>query len=292
MSEQQWLAERFEEHRTHLRSVAYRMLGSSAEADDAVQEAWLRLHGSTASSISNLGGWMTTTLARICLDMLRSRSARREVPADVLTEGSAADPDGTLDPEQEALLADSLGVALLTVLDAMAPAERVAFVLHDLFHVPFDEIAGIVARSPEATRKLASRARRKLAGSTTARTDRRRQDEIVRAFLNASRHGDLGSLIELLDPDAALRPDRVAEESGAPRAQGANAVAQAFTGRARGARIALVDGLAGLAWAPGGQLRGVFQFSVHHDKITAIDLIADPEALAQLDVIPEPAKGS
>jgi DNA-directed RNA polymerase specialized sigma24 family protein len=220
MSEQEWLAERFDEHRAQLRAVACRLLGSASEADDAVQEAWLRLHRADAADVKNLGGWMTTVVARVCLDMLRARTARREEPL-------------------------------------------------------------------EATRQIASRARRKLEGSAVAETDRRRQGELVQAFLDASRRGDLMALIQLLDPDAVLQPDRVAEGFGAARADGAEAVAQAFSGRAQGAQIALIDRLAGVAWAPGGQLRAVFRFRVDHDKIIAIDLVADREVLRTLDVVLE-----
>ena len=287
MNEHELLTDRFGENRARLYSVAHRMLGSASEADDAVQETWLRLHRAGASDVDNLGGWMTTVVARVCLDMLRSRTARREDPLDSLTEAGDVEDGETPDPEQEALLADSLGPALLTVLDTMAPAERVAFVLHDVFRVPFDEIAGIVGRSPDAARQLASRARRRVAGSAVAETDRRRQGELVRAFLDASRRGDLRSLIGMLDPDAVLRPDRNAADNGAARAAGAQAVARVFSGRMQAAKIALIDGSAGVIWAPGGRLRAVFRFSLGHDKITAIELLTDPDVLDELDVVLE-----
>ena len=284
MSDLDLLANLFDEQRMHLFLVAYRMLGSNSEAEDAVQETWLRLHRSDASTIDNLGGWMTTVVARVCLDVLRKRTARREDPLDTLTERSTVDETAP-DPEQEALLADSLGFALLVVLDALTPIERVAFVLHDLFQVPFAQIAGVVNRSPEAARQLASRARRKVAGLSATDIDRRRQDALVRAFLDASRRGDLTSLIALLDPDAVIRPDQVAQELGAAQADGAEAVARAFVGRARAAEIAQVNGVTDVVWAPAGRLRAVFRFVIHHDKITAIDLMADPDLLATLDVV-------
>src|SRR5918997_1761175 len=218
MDERDWLAERFEEHRSHLRGVAYRMLGSVSEADDAVQEAWLRLHRSEAAEIENLGGWLTTVVARVSLNMLRSRRTQREEPLGVhVPEPIVSRADG-VDPEHEALLADSVGLALLVVLETLDPAERLAFVLHDMFAVPFDEIAPVVERSPAATRQLASRARRRVRGATPdPDTDLERQREVVDAFLAAARDGDFEALLELLDPDIVMRVDRGALPTRAPR---------------------------------------------------------------------------
>jgi RNA polymerase sigma-70 factor, ECF subfamily len=290
--ERDWLAERFEEHRTHLRAVAYRMLGSPSEADDAVQEAWLRLSRSDTSGVENLGGWLTTVVARVCLDTLRSHASRREEPLDA--HGPEAIPafpgtsraDG-IDPEHEALLADSVGLALLVVLETLAPAERVAFVLHDMFDLPFDEIAPIVGRSTTAARQLASRARRRVQGAATGRpdADRSRHREVVDAFLAASRGGDFEALLAVLDPDVVLRADGAAVQAGASReVGGAAAVADTFSGRAQAARPALVNGVAGLVWAPGGRPRVVFGFTITGGKIVEIALVADPERLRQLDV--------
>lgn len=292
MDQQDHLAEPFEAHRRHLRAVAYRMLGSLPEAEDAVQEAWLRLSRTDASSVENLRGWLTTVVARVCLDILRLRRSRREDPLDV--PGTAQHRAGGIDPEGEALVADSIGPALLVVLDTLAPAERLAFVLHDMFAVPFDEIAPIVGRSPAAARQLASRARRRVQGAAASPdADRRRQREIVGAFLAASRDGDFEALVALLDPDVVLHADRVAVETsearvarGAPRlsseVRGAAAVAETFKGRARAAQPALVGGVPGLVFAPGGRPWAVFAFTIANGKITAIDLIADPERLAEL----------
>ncbi|WP_406271485.1 sigma-70 family RNA polymerase sigma factor [Streptomyces sp. NBC_00191] len=286
MDENDFLAERFEEHRARLRAVAYRMLGSSGEADDAVQEAWLRLSRSEADAIENLGGWLTTVVARVCLNMLRSRDTRREDPWDAHRPEPAADREDIADPEHQALLADSVGLALLVVLDTLAPAERLAFVLHDMFAVPFDEIAPIVERTPAATRQLASRARRRVQGAETApETDVTRQREVVDAFLAASRGGDFDALLTLLDPDVVLRADSAAVRSGAGAARGAQAVAHTFAGRAQAARPALINGAAGLVWAPGGQPRVVFGFTIAADgRIVAIDIVADPGGLGRLDL--------
>ncbi|HEV8628722.1 MAG TPA: sigma-70 family RNA polymerase sigma factor [Thermoanaerobaculia bacterium] len=285
MAEQQWLAERFEENRGHLRAVAYRMLGSPSEADDAVQEAWLRLSRADTSGVENLGGWLTTVVARVALDMLRSRKSRREEPFG-LQPPELGGREGDADPEGETLLADAMGPALLVVLDALAPAERVAFVLHDMFAVPFDEIAALVGRSPAAARQLASRARRRVQGAaSTADADRRRQREVVDAFLAASRGGDFAALLALLDADVVLRADGAAVKLGAsPEVRGAAAVAETFAGRARVAQPALVDGAVGLVWAPGGQPRVVFALRIASGKIVAIDLIADSDRLGQLDL--------
>ncbi len=264
MQERDLLAERFEANRTNLRAVAYRMLGSVSEADDAVQEAWLRLSRADASDIDNLGAWLTTVVARVCLDMLRSRTSRREEPlAPGLPEPIAADGDG-LDPEHAAVVADSVGLAMLVVLDTLPPAERVAFVLHDMFAVPFDEIAPIVGRSSEATRQLASRARRRVQGaSADPVADRARQREVVEAFLAAARDGRFEALLALLDPDVVVRADRAAVQAGASEeVRGAEAVAGNFSGRARAARAALVGGAVGLVWMQQGQARMVFDFTI------------------------------
>jgi RNA polymerase sigma-70 factor (ECF subfamily) len=286
MNQRDWLAEQFEENRGHLRAVAYRMLGSTSEADDALQEAWLRIGRSDTSDVENLGGWLTTIVSRVCLDMLRSRKSRAEEPFPE----HAPEPVGTnvveFDPEHEALLADSVGPALLVVLETLDPAERLAFVLHDMFGVPFDEIALIVGRSPTATRQLASRARRRVQGATeVSDADLKRQREVVDAFLAASRGGDFDALLAVLDPDVVVRADRAAVAMGSSEeVHGATAVLNTFLGRARGAQPALINGVAGAVWAPGGQPRVVLSFTVMGEKITAIDLLADPERLRQLDL--------
>src|SRR5881398_321654 len=235
MDEHDWLAERFEGHRGHLRAVAYRMLGSLSEADDAVQESWLRLSRSDTSSVENLGGWLTTVVARICLDMLRARNSRREEPLEASVPESIMSREGGLDPEQEALLADSVGLALLVVLDTLNPAERLAFVLHDIFGMPFEEIAPIVERSPTAARQLASRARRRVRGAATVKdADLTYQREVVDAFLAASRGGDFDALLAMLDPDVVFRVDSGAVPAGASKEfRGAPAVARQFVGRAQ-----------------------------------------------------------
>jgi len=273
MDEHDWMAERFEEHRSHLRAVAFRMLGSLAEADDAVQESWIRLSRSGASGVENLGGWLTTVTARVCLDMLRSRQSRREEPVGVDVPEPAVSRPETAGPEQEVLL---------------APAERVAFVLHDMFDLPFGQIGPIVGRSPAAARQLASRARRRVRGAAMAPdADLARQREVVDAFLAASRGGDFGALVALLDPEVVLRADAAAVRSGAPgEVHGAAQVAGTFSGRARAARPALVNGAAGLVWAHRGEPRMVFGFTISGGKIVAIDLLADPERIRQLDLVP------
>ena len=285
MDDRDWLARRFEDHRGHLRAVAYRMLGSTSEADDAVQEAWLRLSRSDAGAVDNLGGWLTTVVARVCLNMLQARSARREDPVGADLPEPAASWRGGDDPEQQALQAEGVGLALLVVLDTLTPAERLAFVLHDLFAVPFEEIAPIVERSPAAARQLASRARRRVQGAPPPDADRARQRAVVDAFLAASREGDFDALVALLDPDVVLRADRAAVRTGASEeVRGAAAVAGSFSGRARAARPALVDGAPGAVWAPGGQPRVAFGFTVTDGRIVRIDLLADPERLARLDL--------
>ena len=288
MNERDWLAARFEENRAHLRAVAYRMLGSLSEADDAVQEAWLRLSRAGTSGIENLGGWLTTVVGRVCLDILRSRESRREEPLEARGVERERGSEDAVDPEGEALLGDSIGLALLVVLETLAPAERVAFVLHDLFAVPFEEIAPIVGRSPTAARQLASRARRRVQGARTAPDpDLSRQREVVDAFLAASRGGDFAALLAVLDPDVVVRADGVAVRMGASReVLGAAAVAETFAGRARAAQPALVDGVPGLVWAQGGRPRVVFGFTIVDGRIVEIDMVADPDRLRQLDVAP------
>ena len=285
MTETDWLAERFEAHRTRLRAVAHRMLGSASEADDAVQEAWLRLSRADTTAIDNLGGWLTTVVGRVCLDLLRARTSRREEPLGTSVSEPIGGPGDATDPEHEALLADSVGLALLVVLETLTPAERLAFVLHDLFAVPFIEIAPIVGRSPAAARQLASRARRRVQGAAPEQeVDLARQREVVDAFLAASRGGDLEALLALLDPDVVLRSDRAAAETGAPaEVRGAVAVAGVFSGRARVARPALVGGAVGAVWAPGGRPRVAFAFAIRVGRVVGIEILADPDRLAELD---------
>jgi RNA polymerase sigma-70 factor (ECF subfamily) len=284
LDEHDWLAERFEESRTHLRAVAYRMLGSLSEADDAVQEAWLRLSRSNTSSVENLGGWLTTVVARVCLDLLRSRESRREEPLGPHAPEHIVGPENSTDPEHEVLLADSVGPALLVVLETLAPAERISFVLHDMFAVPFDEIAPIVGRSPVAARQLASRARRRVQGAAgVPEADFARQREIVDAFLAASRGGDFGALLAVLDPDVVVRADSAAVQMGASReVRGAADVAETFSGRARAAQPALVNGAPGLVWVQQGRPIVVFGFKTSRGKIVEIELVADPECLSHL----------
>jgi RNA polymerase sigma-70 factor (ECF subfamily) len=285
MDGQEWLAGEFEANRGHLRAVAYRMLGSMSDAEDAVQETWLRLHRSDTTEVENLGGWLTTVVARVSLDMLRSRRSRREDPFDGMLESAAADA-GTPDPEREALLADAVGPALLVVLDTLTPTERLTFVLHDMFAVPFDEIAAIVGRSPAAVRQLASRARRRVqGGSTDPSADVAERRKIVDAFLAASRDGDFQALLVLLAPDVVLRADSQTVQAGA-RAQvnGAAAVAETFAGRARAVRAALVDGMPGAVWVVHGEPRMVFRFALADGRITAIDMMSEPDTLADLDI--------
>ena len=294
MDEHDWLAQRFETHRTHLRAVAYRMLGSLGEADDAVQEAWLRLSRSDTSDVKNLGGWLTTVVARVCLDALRSRRSRREEPMGEPRVGvRVPDPivsraEGT-DPEHEALLNDSVGPALLAVLETLSPAERLAFVLHDVFGVPFGEIASIVGRSPAAARQLASRARRRVrGGGVVPDADPSRQREVVDAFLAASREGDFGALLTVLDPNVVLRIDGGAVRAGLSReVRGARAVAaQTFTFSRLSpfVRPALVNGAAGVVVAPRGRPFAVMGFTVGRGKIAEIGVLADPERLRRLDL--------
>ena len=290
MSERDQLAEQFEAHRTHLRAVAYRMLGSVSEADDAVQEAWLRLNRSGADGVANLGGWLTTVVARVALDMLRSRRARREEPLGPWMPEPIVSSDDGVDPEHQALLADSVGLALLVVLETLAPAERLAFVLHDMFAVPFDEIAPIVGRTPTAARQLASRARRRVQGATpSADPDLAGQRRVVEAFLAAARGGDLDALVAMLDPDVVLRVDRgpVLERRPAEFRGPAAVAAQVrtFARLARYARTALVNGAPGFVVAPPG--RGplaVAGVTVAGGAVVEIDLLADPARLRDLDL--------
>ncbi len=300
------LAQRFEDSRPHLAAVAYRMLGSRAEADDAVQEAWLRLARTDVGGVDNLRGWLTTVVSRVCLDMLRSRTSRREDP---LPDDERVAPEAG--PEGEAVLADSVGAALLVVLDTLPPAERLAFVLHDLFAVPFDEIGTVLGRSPAAARQLASRARRRVQGAGADEPDpdavesgglasddgggaddatpdpvgRRR--EVVTAFLTASRGGDFTALLELLDPEAVVLADAAAVIAGAEaEVRGAAAVAATFVGRAKAARLALLDGEPGLIWTHRGEVRMAFAFTVLDGRVAGIELIADPARIAAMGVEP------
>jgi len=301
------LAQRFEDSRPHLAAVAYRMLGSRAEADDAVQEAWLRLARTDVDGVDNLRGWLTTVVSRVCLDMLRSRTSRREDP---LADDERVAPEAG--PEGEAVLADSVGAALLVVLDTLAPAERLAFVLHDLFAMPFDEIGTVLGRSPAAARQLASRARRRVQGVGSDEPDpdgagvesgglaadvggadnatpdpAGRQREVVTAFLTASRGGDFTALLELLDPEAVVLADAAAVIAGAEaEVRGAAAVAATFVGRAKAARLALLDGEPGLIWTHRGEVRMAFAFTVVDGRVAGIELIADPGRLAAMGVEP------
>jgi RNA polymerase sigma-70 factor (ECF subfamily) len=289
MDDQQWLAERFEEHRTRLRAVAYRMLGSLSEADDAVQDTWLRLSRSDTSDVENLGAWLTTVVARVSLNMLRSRRSRHEEPLGVHVPEPIIDRvDGT-DPEHEAILADSVGLALLVVLETLAPAERLAFVLHDMFGVPFDEIAPIVDRSPEAARQLASRARRRVQGERTVPdVDLSAQWEVVEAFLAAARKGDFDALVAVLDPDVVLRADQGAVPAGGSReVRGAEAVARQALGYSRldlQVHRAVINGVAGAVTTRNGQPFSVGAITVRNGKIVEIDFLADPVRLRQLDL--------
>jgi RNA polymerase sigma-70 factor (ECF subfamily) len=292
MDENKILSERFARSRARLRAIAYRMLGSASEADDAVQEAWLRLVRADGADVDNLTAWLTTVVARICLDVLRARKARREEPISAEVEELPA--VGGADEDNE--IADSVGVAMLVVLETLPAAERVAFVLHDMFDLTFDAIAPVLGRSSAAARQLASRARRRIQGaSATPEVDRRRQREVVAAFLAASREGDFSALLALLDPDVVARADAAAVEASVARASrgapplrpeilGREAVAEVFNGRAGGAQPALVDGAPGLVWAPGGRAFAVFDFVVENGRIVEINLIADTRSIAALEV--------
>lgn len=285
-----WLARRFDEDRTRLRAVAYRMLGSASEAEDAVQETWLKLSRSGSQELDNLGGWLTTVLARVCLDMLRARRSRREEPL-----AAAADTPSDGSPEDDLVLADATGPALVAVLDTLAPGERVAFVLHDMFDLPFEDIARILSRTPTAARQLASRARHRVRGTDVPAADISLHRELVAAFLAASRDGDFERLIAVLSPEVVLRADEPAVRAaaaskgrGAPELSaevlGALRVANAFKGRARGASPAIIDGEAGAVWAIGSRVQAAFVFTIERTRITAIDIVMDRAHLAGLDI--------
>jgi RNA polymerase sigma factor (sigma-70 family) len=284
----EWLAERFEADRTRLQAVAYRLLGSASEADDAVQEAWLRLSRSNTSEVENLSGWLTTVVSRVCLDMLRSRRSRREEPLALDGESISH----AADPEREAMLAESVGLAMLAVLQRLAPAERVAFVLHDVFGVSFDEIAGIVGRSPVAARQLASRGRRRVQGASEegSAADVARHRDVVEAFFRASRAGDLQGLLAVLDPEVVLRPDEEALRMGVrtgwlpSELRGAEAVAARFAGQAQAAQVALIDGVPGAVWAANGRPVVAFRFTTRSGKVVEIELVADAERLSRLQI--------
>lgn len=288
MIESDWLTERFEASRPRLRAVAFRMLGSHSDADDAVQEAWLRLSRADANAVENLSGWLTTVVARLCLDQLRARRLRREEPADDQRPDEIAGIADDFDPEQQAILAESVGSALLVVLDLLAPTERVVFVLHDIFAMPFDEIGPIVGRSSGAARQIASRARRRLqGGDNVAALDQTRGLEAADAFLAASRAGDFEALLGLLDPDVVVRsdPTTIRDAGAKPMAEGAVAVAKWFSKGANGLQRALIDGATGIVWAPGGRLEGVLRLTIADGKIVEINLMADPERVRKFDVV-------
>jgi len=289
MDDQHWLAERFEANRSHLRGVAFRMLGSLTEADDAVQEAWIRLSRTDASQLDNLRAWLTTVVGRICLNMLRSRTTRRESSLETHIPDPIVSPEEGMDPEQEAMLGDSVGLAMLVVLDSLAPAERVAFVLHDVFALPFDEIAPIVGRTPTAARQLASRARRRVRGAPVPDTDLDGQWAVADAFLAAARDGDFERLLAVLDPDVVLRSDGgAARPNLVSLVHGAQAVAEgAMTFRrfAETATRVLVNGVpGGVAWAPDGRPFAVVALTVEGGRIVEIDVLADPDRLARLEL--------
>lgn len=299
MSDDELLAKEFDTHRTRLRAVAYRVLGTYGDADDAVQEAWLRLAGADRSRIDNLSGWLTTVVSRICLDMLRSRRTRAEDELDELDDRDTLESDPTQDPENVAVLDDSVSEALLVVLDRLGPAERLALVLHDVFGVPFDQVAAVIERSPATTRQLASRARRRVRDADVDKA-RQSQRSAVSAFLHASRNGDMAGLLEILDPEIVLRADRVAVAAaaaapeGAPqvdrRLTGARAVAAAFQGKAAGAELALIDGRIGAVYAPTGKVVSAIAIRVQDGRVVAIDGCADQDtiALMQIEVLGAP----
>lgn len=283
------LAQHFEEHRRHLRAVAFRMLGSRSEADDAVQEAWLKISRADTETVENLGGFLTTVVARICLDALRSRRAHREDAGfERLPEPAT---DDVVDPEHELLLADSVGPALVVVLETLAPGERLAFVLHDLFGMSFEEIAPIVGRSETAVRQLASRGRRRVQGKPVEEVDRKAERQVIEAFLAASRRGDFDALVAVLDPSVVVRADATAQKIGAARElRGLEAVAKNFLAKAQGARLALVDGAPGATWAPGGKPKIAFDFTIENGKIVAVDLVGDQAWLEEVAIeLLEPA---
>ncbi len=304
MEQNSWLAEHFEESRSHLKAVAYRMLGTRAEAEDAVQEVWIRLNRSDSEQIENLGGWLTTVVARICLDMLRSRKSRREEPID--QTAYELSPETEDDPEADLMMADAVGPALLVVLDHLNPAERIAFVLHDLFDLPFRDIAPIIGRTEEAARQLASRARRRVRGRVQGQVqgqlqgaapqeDSTRQQEMVSAFLKASREGNFEALITLLHPDVALYADEAAlkitaanKDKGAPQFEaemsGAARLAETFKGRAAGAQVAIIDGAIGAAWGFDHKPVVAFCFTLEGDKISSIKVVMDQKRLSDMDI--------
>ena len=288
MNDRQWLADRFEEHRSHLRAVAYRMLGSLSEADDAVQEAWLRLSRSDAAEIENLGGWLTTVVARVSLNVLRSRRTRREEPLGPHVPDPIIDRTDGTDPEHEALLADSVGLALLVVLETLTPAERLAFVLHDMFSVPFEDVARMLERSPEAVRQLASRARRRVSGAAPPPdTDLDRQREVVEAFYAAARRGDFDALVAVLDPDVVLRADAGAVPGLSREVRGAETVASQalmFSRLDLDLHPALVNGAAGVVATRDGEPFSVMACTVRGSRIAEMDILADPERLKSLDL--------
>ena len=285
MIESGWLTEQFEASRPRLRAVAYRMLGSHADADDAVQEAWLRLNRADASAVENLSGWLTTVVARLCLDQLRARRLRREDPAGDHLQDEVVGVADDSDPEQQALLAESVGSALLVVLDMLAPTERVVFVLHDIFAMPFDKIGPIVGRSTGAARQIGSRARRRLQGAdNSAKVDLSRGLEVADAFLAASRAGNFDALLTLLDPDVAVRSDATSTRGGGATTEGAVAVATWFAKGAKGLQRAIIDSAPGIVWAPGGRLQGVLGLTITDGKIVEINLIADAERIRMFDI--------
>lgn len=292
LEDAEWLAERFEAARPRLQRIAQRILGSAVESDDALQETWLRIGRADIARVTNLEGWLTTVVARVCLDALKRRTSRREelTPHDPRRDIAAVAPGER--PEEEAMLADSIGVALLILLDALAPAERVAFVLHDMFDVPFDDIGAIVGRTPEAARQLASRARRRVRGASAGHdAATQRHDELVRAFLEASRAGNFSALLAVLAPGATLRADAAVLAMGGAEywqnvrlqagIEGADAVARAFAGRARAAQPVFIDGKPGAVWMHEGEVRVAFRFTIMDDRISAIDIVGDRAALAQ-----------
>lgn len=288
-TDQEWLAQRFETHRPHLRGVAYRMLGSLTEADDAVQEAWIRLSGADTRDVENLRAWLTTVVGRVCLNLLRSRRTRREAPLEAHVPDPIVSPESGMDPEHEAILGDSIGLALLAVLASLSPAERVAFVLHDVFAIPFDDIAPIVGRSSAATRQLASRGRRRVHGAPVPDAGLDDQWAVVGAFLSAARDGDFERLLAVLDPDVTLRSDGGTSRPGLlTLIHGSTAVATSaltFRRAAANATRTLVNGLpGGVAWLPDGRPFAVLAFTVVGGRIVEIDVLADPERLARLDL--------
>jgi RNA polymerase sigma factor (sigma-70 family) len=285
MTDKEWLAERFEEHRGRLNTLAYRILGSHAEAEETVQDAWIRLSGSDADQVEDLGHWLTTVVSRLCLNVLQSRRTRAEEPFDLGALESLPEQDAKADPEEEAILADSIGLALLIVLDQLTPTERVAFVLHDMFDIPFNEIAPILGKSGMAARQLASRARRRVRhADVPSFRDELRRHRLVSAFLAASRNRDFQALLRYLDPSVVMRVDKTALELGAIEIRGREEVARSFAGRMGGAQPALVSGALGAVWAPGGTPKVVFNFKVIGDKIVEVELIGDAERLRTMNL--------